>query len=363
MAWLKVLDAYLIRKYLSTFFFSLLICTIITVAIDFSDKVQAFIEKPITIKQILFSYYPGFISFMAALLMPLYTLIAVVFFTSRLAFNAEILSMLNAGVSFRRLLYPYLLAGGVVAVLHFSLNHYLSPWMNKARLDMEHTYIYTDQEKGRTANVRFLVAPDTKVFIRGYNKNNKTASGLRLEKFAGNKMVSILEAENAAWKGEPNRWELNNYTVRNFDGILEQFNRYTTPIDTAINLTPEDFIFFQNETQEMTTTELRAAIDRDRSRGLADTKRYEIEMHRRTADAVTNIILTVIGLAIAGRKVRGGMGLHLAIALGVGALFILLSKFAVSFSGSGTVPPALGTWIPNILFTIVAGWLIVRAQK
>lgn len=361
---LKVLDAYLIKKYFSTFFFSLLICTLISVAIDFSDKVKSFIEKPCTVKEIIFDYFSGFILHMAGLLLPLYTLIAVVFFTSRLAFNSEILSILNAGVSFQRLLRPYLFVGGIIALLHLSLNHIIVPQVNKSRLKFERTYVWTTgQDKGKTANVHFLVAPDTKVFIRGYNKNSKTASGLRLEKFEGTRIISILEADNAAWKAEPNRWQISNYSIRTFDGLRERYSKFAAPLDTAINLSPQDFVWYHNQTEEMTTPELREAVARDRNRGLSNSKKYAVEIHRRTADACTNIILTVIGLAIAGRKVRGGMGLHLAVGIGIGAGFILLSKFAVSFATSGSMPIILGLWIPNLFFLAIAIWLVKNAQK
>jgi len=360
----KVLDGYIIKKYLSTFFFSILIFTLISVAIDFSDKIKSFIEKPCTVKEIVIDYYLGFILHMAGLLLPLYTLIAVVFFTSRLAFNSEILSILNAGISFQRLLRPYLIVGAGIAVLHLALNHFIIPESNKSRLKFERTYVWTTgQDKGKTTNVHFLVSPGTKVFVRGYNKSSKTASGLRLEKFEGSRIISILEADNAAWKAEPNRWQLNNYSVRTFDGLLERYTKYSTPLDTAINLSPQDFTWYHNQNEEMTSAELRDAIARDRSRGLANSKKYEVEIHRRTADAFTIIILTIIGLAVAGRKVRGGMGLHLAVGIGIGAGFILLSKFAVSFATSGTVPVLLGMWIPNIVFMVVAIWLASRAQK
>lgn len=362
---LKTIDKYLIRNYLSTFFFSLLICTLISVAIDFSDKVQTFIEKPCTLKNVVVDYYFGFMGYISGLLMPMYTLIAVVFFTSRLAFNSEILSILNAGVSFSRLLKPYLIAGSIVALMHGTLNHFVIPHFNKSRLWFEHTFVWTDQDKGKTANVHMLIASDTKAYVRGYNKSSKTANGLRIEKFTGNKITSILEAENAAWKSDSisSRWQLTNYSIRTFDGLHEHYMRSNTPLDTMINLTPQDFVFYDNQNQELTTPELNDAIERDRGRGLPSTKSYEIEKQRRTADAFTNIIVTIIGLAVAGRKVRGGMGLHLAIGIGIGALFILLSKFAVSFASSGSLPVVVGMWIPNIIFSVVALVLVRGAQK
>jgi lipopolysaccharide export system permease protein len=360
---MHTLDRYLIRKYLSTFFFAVLIFTLISMAIDFSDKVKSFIEKTCTFKEIMVDYYIGFVLNMGGLLLPLYVLIAVVFFTSRLAFNAEILSILNAGVSFQRLLRPYLLAAGAVVALHLALNHFLIPTTNKTRLKFERTYVWTEQEKGKKANVHFLVGPDVKVYIQGYDKEKQTATGLRLEKFRNSRLISILDAQSAAWRGEPNRWILNNYSIRTFNGLRESYQRFTTPLDTAINLVPQDFIWYANQNEEMTSFELREAIARDRSRGLLTSRSYEIELHRRTADAFTIIILTIIGLAVAGRKVRGGMGLHLAIGIGLGAMYILLSKFTISFAASGNVPVALGMWIPNIIFTAVAIWLVTRAQK
>lgn len=358
----KVLDAYLIKQYLSTVFFSLLIFSMISCAIDFSDKVQSIIEKPCTWKDVL-AYYMGFVTHMASLLLPLYTLIGVVFFTSRLASNAEILSVFNAGISFRRLLQPYLVAAFTVMVLHLTINHFAAPILNQWRLWFEHTFVWVDQDKGKTNNVHLLIAEDTKVFVRGYNKNAKTISGLRLERFNGNRVTSILEAESASWKAEPNRWEVPKWSVRTFDGLRETFTQHNTPLDTAINITPSDFVYYANQREQMTTPELQEAIARDRGRGLPYTKSYEVEMYRRTADAFTIIILTIIGLAVAGRKVRGGMGLHLALGIGIGAAYIVFSKFTVSFATGGALPVWLGMWLPNIAFGLMAWWLVMRAQK
>jgi lipopolysaccharide export system permease protein len=358
----KVLDKYLIRYYLSTVFFSLLIFSMISCAIDFSDKVQSIIEKPCTWKDVL-AYYMGFVTHMASLLLPLYTLIGVVFFTSRLASNAEILSVFNAGIGFNRLMRPYLIAASAVMLLHLVINHFGAPTLNQWRLWFEHTFVWTDQDKGKTTNVHLLTGPNTKLFVRGYNKNAKTLSGVRLEYFEGTKVVSILEAESVRWKAEPNRWEIPKYSVRTFDGLREKFTQHTTPLDTAINISPSDFVYYANQREEMTTPELAQAIARDRGRGLPYTRSYEVEMYRRTADAFTIIILTIIGLAVAGRKVRGGMGLHLALGIGIGAAYIVFSKFTVSFATGGAMPVWLGMWLPNIAFALMAWWLVSRAQK
>ena len=360
---LTTLDKYLIGKYLSTFSFSILICSMISMAIDFSDKVRNFIESGCTLKNIMVDYYPGFVLHMMGLLMPMYVLITVVFFTSRLAFNSEILSILNAGVSFWRLMRPYLIAAGLICLLHLLLGHFLIPKLNQKRLWFERTFVWTDKQQVKTSNIHFMMAPTTKAFIKGYDNKAQRISMLRIEELQGSKVKSILEADNVVWKEDAQKWNLQSYSVRTFDGLKEYYKRYSTPIDTSINLAPQDFIFYHNQNEEMTSAELNTAIDRDRSRGFSNTRLYSIELYRRFADAFTNIILTIIGLAVAGRKVRGGMGLHLAIAIGIGFTFILLQKFAISFASSGNVPVLLGMWLPNIIFSLVAGWLVFRAQK
>lgn len=360
---LTTLDRYIIKKYLSTFFFAVLICSMISMAIDFSDKVRNFIEGNCTLKNILVDYYPGFVLHMTGLLMPMYTLIAVVFFTSRLAFNSEILSILNAGVGFGRLLRPYLIAGGIIGLMHFTMGHYLIPKMNQKRLWFERTFVWTDKQQIKSNNIHFMVGPDVKAYVKGYDKNAKRISTLRLQKLEGHRIKSILEADNVVWKEDKQKWQFPSYSVRTFDGLKESYLRFNVPVDTVINLAPQDFIFYHNQNEEMTSFELTGAVERDRARGFSNSRLFTIELYRRTADAFTNIILTIIGLAVAGRKVRGGMGLHLAVAIGIGAMFILIQKFAISFATSGNVPVWLGMWIPNLVFAAVAMWLVSRAQK
>ena len=360
---IATLDRYIIGKYLSAFFFSVLLFSLISMAIDFSDKVQIFIERNCTLKNVLFDYYPGFVLHITGLLLPLYVLIATVFFTSRMAFNAEILSILNAGVGFARLLRPYLIACGMIMVLHLALSHFVIPKANKARLLFERTFVWTDKQQVKNNNIHFFVSPNVKAYLRGYDKGSKRITTLRLEQYAGSRLVSLMEADNADWIDSTKTWRMNRYWVREFDGLKERYQFYDTPKDTALNAEPNDFISYHNSNEEMTTGELMAAIRKEEKRGFANTRTFAIEVHRRTADAFTGLILTVIGLAVAGRKARGGMGFHLAIGIGLGALFILLSKFSVTFAASGSIPVMLGMWIPNIMFAGVALALASRAQK
>jgi lipopolysaccharide export system permease protein len=361
---LQTLDRYIIVKFLSTLFFSVLVCSLISLAIDFSEKVRYFIERDCTAMEVILDYYPGFIFNMTGMLMPLYTMIAVVFFTSRMAFNAEILAILNAGVSFSRLARPYLIGGIVIAGMHLLLNHHLVPLGNRYRLAFERKYIDLKADKGKTIHIHLFLNADTKAYIQRFDKEQQVASGFRLEQYENARLVRMLDAETARWMGDSvGRWQLNNYTIRAFSGMKETYARYTVPKDTLINLSPVDFRWFSNQVEEMTTLELIRAVDRDRERGLITSRQYAIEQQRRSADAFTNIILTIIGLAVAGRKVRGGMGLHLALAISIGGIFVFFSKFAVTFASSGGLPVAFGLWLPNLVFSAVAVWLVSRAQK
>lgn len=361
---LKKLDWYIIGKFLRTFFFTVLIFTMISVIIDFSEKVEKFIEEPITTKEIVVDYYPNFIMYIDGLLWPLFTLIAVIFFTSRMAYNSEIISIFNAGVSYRRFMRPYLVAAGFIAFLHLIGNHYFIPNGNKLRLDIVHTYIWKDNDKGKTRDVHMFVSPDTKVYVNLFRKRDSTARKFRLERFDKGELVYLLKASTAEWLGPPNKWRLKDYEIRTFNELNESLELGRgQSLDTAFNLTPYDFVDFKEQQTMMTTPELRRHIQLQRDRGVGNTEKYEIELHRRTAEAFTIFILTLIGMAIASRKVRGGIGLHLALGVGLGAIFIFLSRFAIVFATGQAIPVLLGIWLPNLVFSGVAIYLVMNAQK
>lgn len=361
---LKKLDWYIIRKFLTTFFFTVLIFVMISVVIDFSEKVKKFIEEPITLKEILIGYYPNFIMFIAGLLWPLFTLIAVIFFTSRMAYNSEIISIFNAGVSFKRLMRPYMVAASFVALLHLIGNHFLIPMGNERRLQIEHTYISRNNDKGKTNDVHLFLSADTKVYVNRYQKRDSTARNIRIEKFKDQQLIYLLKASTAEWLGPPNKWRLRNYEIHTFDSLKESLTLGRgQQMDTTINLTPDDFVDYIDQQSTFTTPALIKYIRNQKTRGVSNTRKYEIEVYRRTAEPFTIWILTLIGLSIAARKVRGGMGLHLAIGIGIGAIFIFLSRFAIVFATGEVLPAALGIWMPNLVFAAVAVYFVSKAQK
>ena len=361
---LKKLDWYIIKKFLSTFFFTVLMITLISIIIDFSDKVEDFIEEPVSMKQILVDYYLNWVLWINGLLFPLGVLIAVVFFTSRMAFNSEIISIFNAGISFRRLMVPYLVAGGFLAALHFIGNHYVIPKANETHWNFQHTYIYKHSDKGKDSNIHLFVGPSQKVYVDRYYKRDTSAKNIRIETIEDNKLTYLFKAGTAKWNGPPNKWKFINYEIRTFNDKKESILiAEGEELDTTLNLTSQDFIYYDEDKEMMTSPQLLEFMAIQRRKGKGNIKKYETELQRRSAEPFTIIILTIIGLAVAARKVRGGMGLHLAIGVGIGAIYIFLSKFSITFATNESLPPMLGVWIPNIIFTFVAIYLVAKAQK
>jgi lipopolysaccharide export system permease protein len=360
---LKILDRYIVKQYLQTFFFVVLMFTLIACVIDFSEKVEDFARSAVTKKEVIVDYYFNFIPHINNLLFPLYALISVTFFTSRLAYNSEIISILNAGVSFTRLLRPYMLGAVIITALHFAMNHYIVPQGNKKRLAIENKYVWTRNDKGKTEHVHLFLDPETKIYIQFYRKPDTSARDFRLEKFKNGELVSVLKAENAKWKGYPNRWSLENVQEHTFNGMKETLRVLKTPLDTTLNVTPEDFVRFSNQNEMLNSFELKKEINKRIARSSGNTKSLEVEWSRRSAEPFTILILTLIGVSLAARKVRGGMGLHLAMAIGIGALYIFVSKFSMTFAASPMLPAAVGVWIPNFIFGMVALYLVSNAQR
>lgn len=361
---MKKVDWYIIKKYLGTFFFVMLMFSAIAVVFDFSEKVQKFIEQPVTASQVIKEYYLNFIPWINGLLFPLYALISVIFITSRMASNSEIISIFSSGASYFRFLRPYLISAGLICVVHLFANHFIIPQGNKTLKDFENTYIYPNNVKDKKRNVHMFIGPETKIYVRYYKKVDSSALDFRIEKFKGNELISLLKAKTIKWLGHPDRWQLKDYEIRSFNGMEEDIILGKgEKLDTSINITPNDFVQYTNQKEMMTSSELREYISVQKSKGLGATKAYVVEIQRRTAEPITIIILSLIGVAVAGRKVRGGIGLHLAMGIGIGAIYIFLSKFSLTFTNNQSISPILGVWIPNILFSIVAWYLLRKAQK
>lgn len=358
-------DRYIIRQYFVTFFFSAFLFTLIALAIDFSERIENFIENKLSARQVIGEYYLNFVPWINGILWPLFTLIAVVFFTSRLAKNSEIIAMLSAGMSFRRFLRPYLISAGVLSVVHFLGSHVFIPDGNKEFIRFDNTYIHPGNARTKTDNIHIFLTPDSRIFIRNYRSRDTSMREVFLERFDSTKLRMLIKAEKMQLLNPPNEWRLSNYEIRKFldDGQEEIVVGRADFLDTTLNLEPRDFVRYINQAEMMTTPEIREFIAYERSKGLGTAQQMRSEMHRRSADPFTILVLTVIGAAVAARKARGGVGVHLALGICIGASYILLSRFAMTFGSQLEMDPGLAIWLPNILFTIVAVWLVSRAQK
>lgn len=361
---LTKLDKYIIKKYLSTFFFVVLVFSMIAGVVDFSDHIDDFLESDASWSQIIGQYYLNFFPFINGLLWPLYALISVIFFTSRMAYNSEIISILNAGVSYWRLMRPYLVAAFLLFAIHLFMNSFTIPLGNKAKTTFENSYLYSGNDKGKTRNVHMYISPTSKIYIKRYSKRDSIAKEVMIEEFKDGELVSILSADaiKCLSGGDGKKWNIRKYYKRTFMGLREIIEEGESK-DTTFNLLHDDFVSFDNAKDAMTSSELKYYIDRRKSRGAGGTEMYEVEYHRRWAQPATLFILTIIGMSLASRKVRGGIGFHLALGVGLGSLYIIMFQFSTTFVTNGDLPAIIGVWIPSVVFTFVAMYLVSKAQK
>ncbi|HAY71051.1 MAG TPA: YjgP/YjgQ family permease, partial [Saprospirales bacterium] len=332
---LKRLDIYIIQKYLGTFFFSMLLITMVAIVIDFPERIDHFINESVTFKEILFDYYLNFIPWINAILWPLFALIAVIFFTSRLAKDTEFVAMLSSGISYYRLLLPYLAGALVIASLHWTGNNYIVPKSTRIKAEFENKYIYKANQKVDSDNVQFMLDPQSIAFLRYYRYRDTSAIDFRIETYDGQKMVKYLSAQRIKFKKEPNIWTIEDYYIRTISGKREMLKvKRGESLDTMLNLVPKDFVRYKNQREMMTSSEMRELIKYERQKGISTANNLVVELQRRNADSVTILILTIIGFAIASRKSREGTGLNLALGAGIGAIFVVTSRFAIAFSNS-----------------------------
>lgn len=349
---------------MSTFFFTVLLITVFAIVMDFAERINHFVGQEVTTREIIMEYYLPFIPWINGLMWPLFALLAVIFFTSRMASNSEIISILSAGVSYNRLLVPYLFSAGILATILWFGNNYIIPNSTRIKNEFSAEHIKKSEIKTHSNNFHFFVNPDEKAYVRFYKSKDTSVHTFRLEKFKDGKLVDVLKAKKLTFKKAPNTWTMHNYERHKFDGLEESLVLNDgEEKDTIFNFSPDDFVYYAKEMEMMTTTDLKHYIDNERARGIDAARKYEIELYRRTSDPFTIIILTLIGVAISSRKTRGGMGLHLALGVVIGSAYVILAKFAATFVNNLNLSPGLGVWVPNIFFLIVAIYLVFRAQK
>jgi lipopolysaccharide export system permease protein len=358
---MKKIDWYILKKFLGTFVFIMALLLCITIVIDISEKIDNFIDGDATWQTIVFKYYLNFIPFIASLLAPFFVLVAVIFFTSQLAERSEIIAILNSGTSFNRFLYPYFVGACILAFVLYVGNNYVIPSANTRRLEFENTYInkYTN-----TISYSFQRQISTGVFIYMENYVPFEGKGYKfaIDKFEKGKLVYKLRADKIAWQKSLKKWRINDYYTRQIgeEGDVI-FN--AAQLDTVFSFTPDNFSFTSSVKENMTTPELTDYIERMKKSGQSEVEFYEVERYRRTSIAFSVFIMTLIGVSLASQKVRGGLGWHLVLGIGLSALYEIIMKFSVTFSTNSSLPPFLGVWIPNFIFGGIAVYLMKKAPK
>ncbi len=358
---LKKIDRYIIRKFLGTFVFAMTLIIFIVIIFDLSERIDDFIEKQAPLQEIIMVYYLNFIPYFANLFSPLFTFIAVIFFTSRMATNSEIIAILGSGVSFRRMLRPYFISAILLSLFSIYLSNFVIPSANRVRLDFESTYIKTTP-RFSDRNIHMQVRPGEFVYLESFNDRTQVGYRFTLEKMEDQKLTYKLFAEQVRWDSIQQQWTIENYNIRTIDGLDEQLS-FGRTMDTVLNFTPHDFIQNIKEMETMSFSELRAFIANEKLKGSENVKFYEVEMHRRIAFPFATLVLTLIGVSLSSRKVRGGIGLHLGIGLGISFAFILFMQISTTFATKGNLHPMLSVWIPNIFFGLLGFYLLRIAPK
>jgi len=358
---LKKIDIYIIRKFLGTYFYSILLLTVIIIIFDISEKIDDFIEKDAPLQAIIFQYYLNFIPYFVNMFSALFTFIAVVYFTSRMASNTEIVAILNAGISFWRFLVPYLISGVFLTVLSFGLMNYVIPHTNRTLRAFEKRYI-KNPFKSNEMNIHMQLEPGTYVYVENFNSVAKIGYRFSLEKFDSTGLSLKLKAEMITWDSIQNRWKMTNYVIRRIHPQSESIYQ-GRETDTVMAFTPADFMEDIEDAKIMTYDQLNKFIERDKMRGSTLTGQFNLEKYKRLTFPFANLVLTFIGVALSSRKVRGGIGMHLGMGIGIAFTFILLLQVSSVFAIFGNLPASVALWIPNIIYSVVAIILLRMAPK
>lgn len=363
--WLGRLDRYIIYKFLSTYIFLITIIVVIAVIFDFNEQIDKLTRSHAPMQKIIFDYYVNFIPYFANLFSPLFVFIAVIFFTSKLADNSEIIAMKSTGMSFRRLLRPYMVSAAIIALSSFLLGAYVIPQTSVERVNFYNRYIKKRSDITSIDNVQMQVDTGVVAYITYFDNVTKRGYGFSLDKFVDKKLVSHLTAQTITYDTLSERrcsWTLQQYHIRTLQGKREKLES-GAKLDTIIMMEPKDFFFVRNQQETMTLPQLNEFIDRQKLRGAAGISTFEVEYHKRFAAPFAAFILTLIGVTLSCEKRKGGMGASIGAGIALSFAYILFQTISATFAINAGWPPMLSVWIPNILFAIIAGVLYRRTPQ
>jgi len=356
----KRLDFYIIKKFLGTFFFSIVLILSIAIVFDLTEKMDDFFENQVPLKEILLDYYVPFIPYYMNMFSSLFIFISVIYFTSKLAGNSEIIAMQAAGMSYHRLMVPYAISATILFVLGMALGGWVIPKSSERMLHFTDKYIeHFTSENAR--NIQLEVEPGTILHIESFQRRAGIGYRCSIEKFEDKTLVMRITADRIYYDSEEN-WHLDTYTQRTFTGMKESLERGRRK-NITLPIIPDELFITAQQAQQMTTPELRHYMDRQRQRGSGNVKAFEVEYHKRWASPLGAFIMTLLGVTMSSRKVRGGMGKNLGIGIVLTAAYILFSTVSTTFSVNNVMSPFMAAWIPNFVFLAISIPLYKRASR
>lgn len=336
-----------------------MIALIISIAVvfDINEKLDKFISNNAPLQAIIFDYYVNFVPYYTNLFSPLFVFLAVIFFTSKMANNSEIIAILSNGISFKRLMKPYMIAALVIALFSYVFGSYIIPPANVTRLEFENTYVNPGRRITGDRNIQFKIGPGQVVYFGNFDMSNNTGYNFAMDHFDGLQLVSRLTSQSIVYNTN-NNWTIRDYQIRSFDGLRESI-RTGASLDTVMLITPNDFIIARNDQQMMTSPQLRRHVESQRARGMGNIQVFEIEYHNRLASVFSAFILTIIGASLSARKVKSGMGVNIGLGLALSMVYILFMTISSTFAVKGGMNPMIAAWIPNFVFIGIA-WVISK---
>jgi len=355
------IDWYIVKKFLGTFFFTLTLILLIVVFFDISEKIDEFLKSEVTIKSIIMDYYINFIPYFGNLFSPLFIFISVIFFTSKMANDTEIIAIFNSGMSFKRLLKPFMISAVFLGILSFVLGNFIIPSSNSERIHFENKYL-KNKSYSSAKNIHMQIQPGQYIYMESFNSTRNIGYKFTLENFKNGKLASKLKSDYIEYDTLSHKWTINKYEVRVFSDNGEILSNGAI-IDTFLNLSPHDFTKRKSLVETMNMFELNDYIAEEELKGSEQLVYHKIEKHKRVAFPFASIILTLFAVAIASRKTRGGIGIHLGLGMLIAFTYILFMQVSTTFATNSNLVPALAVWIPNLCYMLLAGVLLYKASK
>ena len=359
----RTIDRYILGKFLRTYVFGLMMMVIIMVVFDYVERIDDFTELKAPWKNIIWDYYANYIPYFISQFSSLFTFISVIFFTSKMASQTEIVAILSGGVSFRRLMWPYFVGATLITIICLLLSLWIVPSSQRKSLEFQSKYFKKNQTVLYDEHVYRQVEPGTFAYVRGYSPTTDVIPFFAMEKYEDSKLVSVLNASGVSFDEETGRWtapRYNTYTLR--EDSTYRYNMYRN-LDTLINLDARELGEMQSLVKTMTIDELNDFLAQQRRKGSSSVYIIEVERHIRFSYPISTFILTLIGVAISSRKVRGGMGMHIGLGIALCFTYILLGRVFEQIAISGSMEPWICVWLPNIVFAIIGIYVYHKAPK